>query len=269
MAAPPRPGLRWWREVLLILAFYSVYSIVRNQFGSAAVPVVRAYHHALDVITFEEALGLFHERTIQHWFLSWSWFIRFWNIYYGTFHFIVTAGALVACFRLRPTRYGLWRNTLGATTGLALIGFSLFPLMPPRLLNSPTEYGAGVPGNPGAYATKDYGFHDTLEEVGGLWSFDSGTMKTLSNQYAAMPSLHCAWATWCTLVLWPLSKRRWARALLVLYPVATLFCIVVTANHYWIDGIGGLVTLAAGFLVGRAVTRFTWRLQHGTASIPA
>ena len=61
-------------------------------------------------------------------------------------------------------------------------------------------------------------------------------MQTVSNQYAAMPSLHIAWSTWCALVMWQLTRKRWARVLIVLYPVVTLFGIVVTANHYWLDG---------------------------------
>ena len=117
---------------------------------------------------------------------------------------------------LVPERYPLWRNTLAFTTGFALIGFATFPLMPPRLL--PVSYG----------------FVDTLDKFGALWSFDSGAMHKISNQYAAMPSLHCAWAMWCLLVMWPQLKSVWARALLVLYPIATVYCIIVTANHYWL-----------------------------------
>ena len=245
-----RPRLRWWRELLYILAFYGVYTLVRNQFGSAAVKPERAFNHAMNVIDAEKAVGLFHEATIQGWFLSWHWFIEFWNVYYGTAHFIFTAGALIWCFRRRPEAYPLWRNTLASTTGLALIGFSTFPLMPPRLLNSPLSFG----GQRFAGAT-NFGFVDTLEKIGGLWSFDSGAMVKISNQYAAMPSLHTAWATWVTIVLWPGMRSRFAKALLVLYPIATLFCIVVTANHYWLDGVGGVVTLFFGFLVARWVTR--------------
>ncbi len=138
-------------------------------------------------------------------------------------------------YRSFPKRYPLWRNTLAFTTGFALIGFATFPLMPPRLL--PVSYG----------------FVDTLDKFGALWSFDSGAMHKISNQYAAMPSLHCAWAMWCLLVMWPQLKSGWARALLVLYPIATVYCIIVTANHYWLDAVGGFVTLGARVLRGEGV----------------
>ncbi|MGH9151859.1 MAG: phosphatase PAP2 family protein, partial [Acidimicrobiales bacterium] len=238
MPAPPPPTtgrLRWWREVLYVLAFYSVYTLVRNR-GIATDSVAEARRNALDVIELERRMGAFWEEAIQDRFLDWTWFVRFWNIFYGTAHFVVTVGALAYLFRRMAHRYPLWRNTLACTTGLALIGYALYPLMPPRLL------AAG------------YGFVDTLEEVGGLWSFESGAVARISNQYAAMPSLHFAWSAWCAFVLLPAVRRPAARALVVAYPLATLFAIVVTANHYWLDAAGGVATLGAGFVLGRALT---------------
>lgn len=232
------PRLRWWREILYILAFYSVYTLIRNTQGSAAVSTAKAFANARHVIRWEEFLHMFHEEAIQEAFLDARWFISFWNVFYGTAHFVVTVAALVLLFRRVPRRYALWRNTLAFTTGLALIGFAGFPLMPPRLL------------------PPDYGFVDTLRVIGGLWSFDSGAMQKVSNQYAAMPSLHFAWATWSTIVLYPMTKRTWLRALVVSYPALTLFAIVVTGNHYWLDAAGGALVLAVGFVAGRALTRF-------------
>ena len=244
--------LLWWKEVLLIVSFYAVYTLIRNRFGSARlskldVPV-QAFNNALRVIRFERFVGLFHELAIQHRFLPYTGFIRVWNVYYGTAHFIVTITAFVLVFKRAPAVFARWRNTLAFTTAFALVGFSLFPLMPPRLLDDHSRYGGAAIAE--ARGLQPFEFDDTMATVGGLWSFDSGTIATISNQYAAMPSLHTGWATWSALALWPLVRRRWLRGLLVLYPVATLFCIIVTGNHYWLDGLGGLVTLAAGFTVG-------------------
>lgn len=231
-AAAPARGvvhhLRWWREILYVVAFYAVYTAIRN-YGVVQESEAEAFANARAVIRVERLLGLYHEETIQELFLSQRWFIQLWNIFYGSFHFVVTAGALVWCFRRRPDRYPRWRNTLASTTALALIGFALFPLMPPRLLPA------------------TFGYVDTLAEIGGLWSFDSGTMKSISNQYAAMPSLHFGWSLWSMLVLWPLGKERgWVRVLLAAYPAATLFAIVVTGNHFWLDAVGGAAVLGAG-----------------------
>jgi hypothetical protein len=231
-----RGNLRWWREVLYILAFYAIYTAIRNTQGSANVSAEHAFTNAKRVIRVEHLTGMFHEATIQHWFIHQRWFLQFWDVFYGSAHFIVTAIAIVYMFRKMPTRYPLWRNTLACTTALALIGFATFPLMPPRLL----------PAN--------YHFVDTLKVVGGLWSFDSGAMQKISNQYAAMPSLHFAWSSWCTIVLAPAVRRRWLRVLVYAYPFITLFAIVVTANHYILDAVGGAVVLAIGFVLGRAIT---------------
>lgn len=230
-----RRGLRWWKEVGLILAFYAVYTVIRNTQGSAVVSEARALRNALEVIRWEKLLRMYHEEAVQQRFLAWDGFIEFWNLFYGSFHFIVTIFALVLLFRRFPARYRRWRNTLAATTALALIGFATYPLMPPRLLPA------------------SYGFVDTLKVYGSLWSFDSGAMSKISNQYAAMPSLHFAWAMWSTLVLVPAVRSWWARALAVVYPAFTLFAIVVTANHYVLDAVGGLVVLGAGAVIGFAI----------------
>jgi hypothetical protein len=235
--------LRWWREVLYVLSFYGVYTLVRNR-GLDLDAHAQAFTNAKRVIRAEEFLHSFHEAWLQHLFYpSAKWFIEFWNIFYGSAHFIVTVIAIVWLFRRDPKRYPLWRNTLAFTTGLALLGFAFFPLMPPRLLPA------------------HYEFVDTLQVVGGLWSFDSGTMSKISNQYAAMPSLHFGWSSWCALVLFPMIKRRWVRALVAVYPLMTLFAIVVTANHYWIDAAGGAAVLAVGFTLARWFTAFTGRLR--------
>jgi len=257
--------LRWWREVLYILVMYAIYSAIRNLFGSAAVSPARALQNAENLIGVERALGLFHEQSIQDWFLPHDAVVRFWNIFYGTFHFVVTAAALIWMYHSFPWRYAAWRNTLAIMTGLALIGFALFPLMPPRLLNVPT---CGEPIGPhadlsqdcsdyggGSYAEEHYGFVDTLKEVGGLWSFDSGAVAEVSNQYAAMPSLHIGWSVWVTLVVYPQLRRWWSRAIAIAYPLATLLCIMLTANHYWIDGVGGLVVLGTGWALGSRLAR--------------
>lgn len=244
--------LYWWKEAAIVAVFYAVYSAARNQFGSALVDVgqepVHAFNNAMRVIRWERALGLFHEETIQDWFLPYKGFIQFWNTFYGTAHFIVTIGVFIWLFRRDRAEFPRWRNTLALTTALAIVGFSLFPLMPPRLLNNDSEYGGQRIAIEEGY--ENFGFVDTLEEYGGPWSFDSGTMQEVSNQYAAMPSLHIAWASWCALVVFSLTRNRWARALAAIYPLATLFTIVVTGNHFWLDGVGGLVALGAGYAIG-------------------
>jgi hypothetical protein len=234
-AEPSRP--RWWREGLYVLAFYAVYTGIRDLHGRKPVSVAQAFHNGRRVISAERFFGLFQEQHIQHVFVHHRAFIAFWDVFYGTAHFVITIGVMLFLFQRMPDRYRVWRNTLGFTTALALIGFAFFPLMPPRLL----------PAN--------YHFVDTLKTIGGLWSFDSGAMSKVSNQFAAMPSLHFAWSSWCVFALWPALKRPLAKAALLVYPVLTLFCIVVTANHYVLDAVGGAAALLIGFPLGVLLTR--------------
>lgn len=239
-------SLRWRRvavEVATIAVFYVAYSAVRNAFGSAAVDPAVALDHAQRIIDVQRSLGLHFEPALQRLVIDHDAFVWMLNVFYGTFHFVLTGGVLIWLFFRHPLDYRRWRNTLAATTGLAIIGFSFFPVMPPRLLADCGPFG-GCAGP---------GMVDTIAEVGGLWSFDSGAMASVSNQYAAVPSLHIAWALWCTLVVFPRIRRRTGRILIVAYPIATLFTIVVTANHYWIDALLGVMTLGAGYLVARGI----------------
>ncbi len=262
--------LYWWKEAALVAVFYLVYSFARNRFGSHRVEIgeepLHAFNNALRIIDWEKAIGIFHEQQIQAWFLDFSIFLQFWNTFYGTAHFVVTAAAFIWLYRARPRLFPLWRNVLGATTALAIIGFSLFPLMPPRLLDAGDLYGgARLEAEQGI---EPFGFVDTLEVNGGPWSFDSGAMQKVSNQYAAMPSLHVAWSVWSALVMWQLTRRRWARALIVSYPVLTLFGIVVTANHFFLDAVGGLAILGVGYLFGRGIYEWNER-RHGRTPVPS
>lgn len=239
---------RWWHEVFLSVVFYVVYSVVRNQFGSALGPSMRrqAYENALDIIALERSLRLYFEQQVQQFFLDLEWFIIFWNVFYGSFHFLVTIFVMVWLFLRVPQRYVFMRSTLAITTTTALIGFAVYPLMPPRLLsNCVSKYGDCSPG---------HNYVDTLVEYGALWSFESGTMEAISNQYAAMPSLHIAWALWATISLVPVLQKRSTRLIMLAYPLLTLFSIVVTANHFWIDAVGGIAIVALGFILAPLVT---------------
>ena len=233
-----RPVLRshWWREVVIIAVFYGLYTLVRDIRSNRPVSYLQAFTNAKRVIHLERVLGIFHEREIQHWFLHDRSFIRFWNDYYGTAHFVVPIVVLVMLFFWYPLHYRLWRNTLALTNLIALIGFAAFPLMPPRLLPA------------------SYHFVDTLQKFGGLWNFSSGAINQVSNQYAAMPSLHTAWALWCAVALFPVLRAWWARLLVLIYPLATIFCIVVTANHYFLDEVAGVAVLGVSYLLAQRLT---------------
>ncbi|MGW7301168.1 phosphatase PAP2 family protein [Streptomyces sp. NPDC054829] len=227
MRAPRRPRL--WFEILLIAVSYWTYSLIRN-----AVPEQRdeALRNADWIWRAEQTLGLAVERSVNHAVDSVTWLIVGMNYYYATLHFVVTLGVLVWLYRSHPGRYAATRTVLFATTGVALLGYYLYPLAPPRLMTGG-------------------GFIDTVLVHETWGSMASGDLKDMSNQYAAMPSMHIGWSLWCGLTIFALASVPWVRFLGLLYPAVTLVVIVATANHFWLDAVGGLLCLAFGYGVAR------------------
>ncbi|MBT2382078.1 phosphatase PAP2 family protein [Streptomyces sp. ISL-11] len=245
--SPRRPRL--WFEVLLIAVSYWTYSLVRN-----AVPTQRAaaMRNADWIWRAEHSLHIAVENTVNHAVDSVTWLIVGMNYYYATLHFVLTIGVLVWLYRWHPGRYAAARLALFATTGVALLGYYLYPLAPPRLMS-------GVD------------FVDTVVVHHTWGSMASGNLANVSNQYAAMPSMHIGWSTWCGITIALLARPVWARVLGALYPLATLVVIVATANHFWLDAVGGLVCLSFGFGLSFGWYRsFPHRLaRHVAAGAPA
>ncbi|MGW6455948.1 phosphatase PAP2 family protein [Streptomyces sp. NPDC055078] len=223
LRSPRRP--RIWFEVLLIAVSYWTYSLIRNAVPEQKAQAVRNADWLWDV---EQAMGLAFEHSVNHAVNSVTWLIVSMNYYYATLHFIVTIGVLVWLYRWHPGRYAAARLALFATTAVALVGYYLYPLAPPRLMH-------------------DLRFIDTVMVHETWGSMASGDLKNMSNQYAAMPSMHIGWSLWCGLIIFVVASAPWAKILGLLYPVATLVVIVATANHFWLDAVGGIICLAFGF----------------------
>jgi hypothetical protein len=240
----------WVREVAIVLGFYYIYQTIRSLADHTGI-TSRAYSNARHLVDWEKSLHIFYEQTTQQAFIGAHWFIRLMNIYYGTLHFVITVGLLSWLYIRRHHAYRGMRNLLGLTTALALVGYWAFPLAPPRLYKC--NDNIPVPGPDGFTIGKC--FVDTLDKVGGLWSYHSPVAKAVANQYAAMPSLHFGWALWCAIVLYSYGRSRTTKVLGLLYPVITLFAIVVTANHYFLDAVGGAVIILVAMWILRAVDR--------------
>ena len=236
----------WWMEILLVLSFYGIYSTIRNA-NKSNPPLARA--NAYQLMDWQRTLGINIEREVHEWALNIRPLIIASNYFYGSLHFVVTIGVAVFIFRKHRDVYPLWRNTLMIATALALIGFAFWPLMPPRLLPA------------------SYGFVDTLAQYPTFWSFNQGAVNEISNQYAAMPSVHCAWALWCACILVPRMRHWWSKGLAALYPVGTVITIVLTANHYLLDAVGGFIVLGIGYLAARVLTR-AGRSSTSKSSVP-
>ncbi|GAA4518421.1 phosphatase PAP2 family protein [Actinoallomurus oryzae] len=224
-----RPGV--WREILLIALCYTAYSIVRNLVPTTHTAALRL---GGQILRLEHLLHIGFELPLNHLFVRDHWIGVVANYYYSTLHFIVTPTILAWLYVRHQDRYVFYRRLIFATTVLALVGFYLLPLAPPRMLP---------------------GYVDTVLawNTHGLYASGASPVGSVSNQYAAMPSLHTGWALWCAIAVSNVIRRPWAKVLPFLYPVATVIVILGTANHYFLDAVGGAVTLGCGYLAARGV----------------
>lgn len=239
----------WIAELLVAVVIYVVYDWLRDKVTGVSAD---AYRHAVQIVDAEKFLGLYHERSLQQAFIGLDWFMSFWNIWYGTFHFVMPLVALVWLYRKLPARYVRWRNTFVVMLGLSLLAFWAYPLMPPRLM--PPRYGfidtAAQFFNFGPQVRVHFGPHGQPS---------AAAVRSYGNLFAAMPSLHVGWSTWSVLAVWPLLRRTWTKVLWVLYPVSIFFCIVVTANHWILDAVGGWVVLGVAYLGALGIERILSR----------
>ena len=237
----------WIVEAVACVVAYEVFEYTRDHVMG---PTSAALRHAERLVDIERALGLYREHNIQQAFVGWPRFMAVWNLYYGTIHFVAPVVALIVLYRKAPARYLRWRNALIVMQLTALAVFIALPLMPPRLM--PPRFGfvdgAAHYFNFGPQVAVRFGPNGTP---------DPAAVKAFGNLYAAMPSLHVGWATWSALALLPLVRRMWAKALLLAYPFVTLFAVVVSGNHWILDGVGGWIVLTIGWVV--VVTIEQWR----------
>ncbi|MFC0526184.1 phosphatase PAP2 family protein [Phytohabitans kaempferiae] len=224
-------------EVILIASMMVIYQGIRHLAdGQLGV----AFRHADWVWAVERALHLPSEAAIQDWALSWGPTARLANIYYVGVHFPGTIAAMVWLWIRHRPDYLRMRTEMAVLTGAALAVHVVFPLAPPRLVPS-------------------FGMVDTMILTGPSAYPDNST-DGVANQFAAMPSLHVGWALLVAIALIRVTSGRW-RWLALAHPILTVTVVVITANHYWLDGIvAGLLLVGAIRLVSFR-TRYVGRLQ--------
>jgi hypothetical protein len=161
---------------------------------------------------------------------------------YATLHYVVTLVVLVWLWRAHPIAYLSARRSLMAATLLGLVGFATVPLAPPRMLP---------------------GFIDTMARYGHYGWWDSAAsaprgLGSLTNEFAAMPSLHVGWAIWCGWMVARHAQRGSVRGLALAYPALVVLVVLSTANHYLLDAVAGLFVLLTGFAICRTAVRLGW-----------
>ncbi|MHB1537148.1 MAG: phosphatase PAP2 family protein [Solirubrobacteraceae bacterium] len=233
LAAVRGPRDPVWRQLLLIGWLGWLYDML-----SELAPTRRALAiaHGRGELAFERSIGVAPERALDHWLLGHHTLALGLSDYYDNAHFVVTLGLLGWLWWRRADIYVSLRNALVAINLIGFLVFLVYPVAPPRLL-----VGAG--------------FADVVAATHAFGSWTSGSLASHADQYAAMPSLHIAWAAWCAVAFWRLSRRWYVRALGVLHVSLTGFVVLATGNHYLLDVVAGLATTALCFGIVAAVER--------------
>lgn len=200
-------------EIGLILPCYVLYKFVR---GTVNDRTEEAYHHARALISVEQTLGIFREADLQSLILPWSEAVRMANFVYVWGHLPLIIVVAIWLFAFHRQRYTMFRNAFLISGGIGLLFFWQLPMAPPRFI----QY---------------WGFVDTTVREGSYYFFQP---PALTNQYAAMPSLHVGWSLLGALALFTTLRGRW-RYLAFLLPVSSFGGVVLTANHYFLDAVVG------------------------------
>jgi len=227
------PALASWfgifREVGIVGLAALIYFSAR---GLIATRVDQAFEDANWVVSFERSFGLFHEPWFQGWIIGRNWLTDLANAVYIYGHWPVIAATLSWLLLRHRELFRVYRSAMLISGAIGIVSFVLFPLAPPRFLPS-------------------LGFIDTVT----LHSHAYRVLQppSLTNQYAAMPSLHVGWNLLMGIAIVTQTRHLFWKAFGVAMPVLMILATIVTANHYIVDGLAG----AAVALIGLAIA---WKL---------
>jgi hypothetical protein len=242
---PRAPHSSELRRILLgiapIIALYIVYSIVRwalSDRGPKLGPT-----HALDILDFEGWFRIDFEQGLQARLLDHVWLIKTANWYYAYGFLPILVGAALLSVWRAPGAFYYWRRVFSISMVMALAGFALYPLAPPRLL--PPSFG--FVDTLLLYGPRYYGDHTGDS----LFNF-YGRIPSTVNVYAAMPSMHVAWSVIAgALLVAVIGRNLVTMTLASLHPCFMAAAVVITANHYVLDVVAGLVVLAIALWLTR------------------
>jgi membrane-associated phospholipid phosphatase len=229
------------RQLVLFAGAYYLYRLVR---GAVDGQVTIAFQNARDIVDAERALGLFFEPALQDWALSNQWVVDAANWCYINSHFLVTTTFLIWLYLARNETYYYVRNMFMVAMGLALLLYVAYPTAPPRFM-------------------PEWGFADTVTDAVGYANANNANL--LYNPYAAVPSMHVAFALMVGIPAFKIVRHTALKAAWAAYPVLVTFVVLVTANHWWIDAalgvaVAAVAAVAASAAFGRARPEaWAWR----------
>jgi hypothetical protein len=222
------------RQVLLFAAAYYAYRLVRGTVDDPVGTAV-AFKHSREVIHFEQSLGIFMEPSVQSWVTSSNLVIDAASWFYLNAQFTVTMGSLVYIYLRHNSSFYFVRNMFAVAMWTANVGFILFPAAPPRFF-------------------PEWGFVDSVSNLTHV-GHDSLAVNSLVNQYAAIPSMHVAFALMIAVPLARLARHRATRVVWSVYPFLVVLVIISTANHFFTDAVLGALTAVFGAWTAAAMAR--------------
>jgi hypothetical protein len=231
----PRGGswyYRLGRETLLMLPAGFLYFTVR---GIVDAREAVAYENAATIVQLQNRLGIFYEPTLQAWILSSDILVQLLNWIYIWGHWPVVITTLVWLVVRRPKTYSIYRNAFLISGVVGMLIFALYPVAPPRLM-------------------PDVDVVDTVTEQSR--SYRVLQPPALTNPYAAMPSLHFGWNLLMGIALVHEARLRPIRLFGYVIPVMMFLGIVLTANHYVLDGVVGGLLVVGSLWISVVVLRF-------------
>ena len=246
----PQGWLDALRQLALFAGAYYVYRIVRGLVdGQASL----AFENARTLVDAERQLGLFFEPGLQAWALAQvAWLVTAANWMYVNSHFVVTTTFLIWLYVFRNRSYYFVRNMFMIAMGLALVGYAAYPTAPPRYM-------------------PEWGFTDTV--AGFVGPQAEASANVLYNPFAAVPSMHVAFALMIAIPAIRIVESRAAKALWGIYPAVVTFVVVVTANHFWLDAfLGAIVAAISAWGASHALGRVrpeAWAWRTGRERVTA
>ena len=217
------------RELAFIAFLYALWQVAHS------LPLARdegAIERARQIVRLQHALHLPTELSLQHVVLRHAWLARFTSAYYGVVHVPALIAFVVWLYVRHRDAYPRWRNALAILTGLCLF-IRFVRVAPPRFLT-------------------DLGYIDLSERYGPSIYGPVGT--GVSDQFAAMPSIHVGWAALVSLGIVVASSSRW-RWLFVLHFVLTVLVVSASGHHWWLDGIVAIALLGIALLIDNGARR--------------
>ncbi len=229
-------------EFALIATLYSVWRLARMlPIASSDGAIARAH----DIAAFQDWLHLPSELSLQEFVLAHDRIADLTTWYYATVHVPALFAFLIWLFVRHRDKYPHWRNGLALITAWCLV-IRFIRVAPPRFL-------------------PDLGYVDMGRQYGmSVYAVDPTT--GVSDQFAAMPSIHVAWAAVVSLGIVAASTSRW-RWFFLLHVILTMLVVSATGNHWWMDGFVAIGLLAGSLAADTAIRRY-FRRKSADGAVP-